>query len=178
MEDHYRAFAWDGFSFSVLFTLCLIFYQNYFFCALTVLPLIFTFAAIMVNEKRSGCLAAGILCLCWPFIYAAAFHCLYAVFPSIPNLLFQLLPDLILGIALILFALQRGFLSVGWFFLAATVFNRIREFINIAVSGQSGISHYFFAFWPFLLADFAGVLLAFSLQFLSQTTAKSGFREP
>lgn len=192
MEKYYRVFAWVGFACEAALILRQIFGPSHLFSspgnALTIILVdalpILIFLTVMLSGKRRGvCLTAGILCILWTFVEAGAI-CLHStlalpMIPAIlPRALFEALPAILIGIALILFAAKRRFPYVGWFATGAAVLYWLYGIVGSAVSSRiSGPAGRMMA-WPFPLMDIVYLLLAFAVQGMSDSTAKSGLRKP
>lgn len=193
MEKHYRTFAWVAFACDAALVLYQLFGPANIFIApgtaslvilADIFPL-FIFLTVMLGAKRRGvCFAVGILCILQVFAEMGVFHLYYGIIlPALTLLLrtfFELLPEILIGAALILYASRHRFPYVGWFATGAAVlywlYGQIADVISFRINGPSGR----IMAWPFPLVDIVYILLAFAVQFLPGfigTERKSGKTE-
>lgn len=179
MEKRYRTFAWAGFACDAALVLYQLFGPANIFVAPgasfpailgDIFPL-FIFLTVMLGAKQRGvCFTMGILCILQMFVEVGVFNLFYRTnFPALTLLLrsfFELLPEILIGVALIFCALRRRFPYVGWFAAGSAIlywlYGQIADVISFRISGPSGR----IMAWPFPLVDIVYILPAFAVQFL------------
>lgn len=181
IEEHYRAFAWAGLACAIL--------AAYFFIgsgaapstAVTLaVPPAAAAIAVLTGSRRPFCFAVGVLFLLFPFLFGVRL--------SSPNVELQLLfppfystfPGSWLGGALIAYSLKKRLPYIGWFtlFIAAGLLTDVLvSFVSGKVSPETARC-FFFVYSAVLPALAADVLLAFAVQGMPDSAAKSELRKP